>query len=117
MEAILKAGDVALPSPVSLSIDDEIIWSADTGRTMDGAMTGDVIAEKKALNIAWGYLLEEELILIKSYLVSGFFPITFHDDGIDMSIEVYRGTLSKTYAGYFGNEHWYSSATVKIVEV
>ena len=35
-EAVLKAGSVELPAPVSLSIADELIWTADTGRTLYG---------------------------------------------------------------------------------
>lgn len=46
-EAVLKAGSVELPAPVSLSIADELIWTADTGRTLNGKMTGDVVAEKR----------------------------------------------------------------------
>ena len=38
-EAILKAGEIELPAPVSLSISDELIWTADTGRTLNGKMT------------------------------------------------------------------------------
>lgn len=37
---ILKAGGVVLPAPVSITVNDEIIWSADTGRTMSGQMVG-----------------------------------------------------------------------------
>ena len=40
---ILKAGNVVLPAPSQISIEDEIIWTSDTGRTLSGQMFGDVI--------------------------------------------------------------------------
>ena len=48
---ILKAGGVVLPAPVSITVNDEIIWSADTGRTMSGQMVGEAVAEKKLLSM------------------------------------------------------------------
>lgn len=96
---ILRCDNQELPAPVSIKVDDEIIWSSSTGRALDGTMLGDVVAEKKTLSISWGVLQEDELVLIKSKLVAGFFPITFHDDGQDITITSYRGTLSKEVIG------------------
>lgn len=116
MGAFLKAGTIVLPAPTALTVDDEIIWSSDTGRTMDGTMVGDPVAEKKTASFTWEFLEESEVALIKRCLTSGFYPVTFRDDGIDITIEVYRGTLSKVHAGWIGNEYWYKSASVKLVE-
>lgn len=117
MDAVLMAGPVILPAPVELSVDDEIIWSSDTGRTMDGLMIGDVVAEKKNLKISWGILTESELVMIKQNLIAGFFPVTFHDDGMDITIESYRGTLSKSVIGKLGDGiFYYRSASVNLIE-
>ena len=114
---ILRAGDVTLPAPVSLSISDEIIWTSDTGRTLSGYMIGDVIAEKKNLAIKWGFLTEKEVKLIKNNLIAGFFPLTFRDDGIDITIETYRGTMSKEQLGDIGDGNfWYRSVSVDIIQ-
>lgn len=114
---ILKSGSVVLPAPVSLSVSDELIWTSDTGRTLSGYMIGDVVAEKKNLSIKWGALTEDDIKLIKSRLIAGFFPLTFHDDGIDVTIEAYRGTLSKEHLGSLGDgQYWYRSATVDIIQ-
>ncbi len=117
MDGILSAGGVVLPPPVSISVDDEIIWSEDTGRTLSGDMVGDVIAEKKKLSIKWQFLQESELAIIKSKMIAGFFPITFRDDGIDVTISSYRGTLSKEQLGRLGDGiFWYRSATVNLIQ-
>lgn len=90
-----KAGNVQLPSPVAISTNDELIWTSDTGRLMDGTMVGEVVAGKKTVSIKWQFLTETEMLLIKNNMTGGFFNFTFHDDGIDMTIEAYRGTLAK----------------------
>lgn len=114
---VLKSGSVVLPAPVSLSVSDEIIWTSDTGRTLAGYMIGDVAAEKKNLSIKWGFLTEQDVVLIKSRLIAGYFPITFHDDGLDITIESYRGTLTKDVLGDIGDGlYWYKSVSVDIIQ-
>lgn len=114
---VLQAGGVDLPPPVSISVSDEIIWSSDTGRTLDGTMIGDVIAEKKTLSLKWSWLNESQTALIKARLVSGFFPLTFRDDGAVQTIETYRGTISKEQAGELGDGNfWYRSVSVDVIQ-
>lgn len=117
MKDILKAGDIVLPSPVSISINDELIWTSDTGRLMDGTMAGEVVAEKKTISIKWGVMPESDIVLIKSGIVTNFFPVTFRDDGVDMTITTYRGTMSKEQIGRLGDGiFWYRSAAVDLIE-
>lgn len=114
---LFVVGTTPLPSPVSLSIDDEIIWSSDTGRTLSGDMVGDVVAEKKNLNVKWGILCEKDYLVIKRNLLPGFFPLSFHDDGMDIRIESYRGTLSKEILGDIGDgDYYYRSVSVNIIQ-
>lgn len=113
----LKCGDVILPGPEKMTVDDEIIWSSDTGRALDGTMMGDVVAEKKNLGIGWAWLTEQEAALIKNNLIAGFFPITFRDYGTDVTIESYRGTISKDVGGYIGDgNYYYKSVSVSIIQ-
>lgn len=117
MKEILKAGSIVLPAPVSISVNDELIWTSDTGRTMDGTMVGEVVAEKKTVSIKWGILRESDIVLIKRGIINGFFPVTFRDDGVDMTITAYRGTLSKEQIGRLTDGiFYYRSATVDIIE-
>lgn len=114
---ILKAGSVVLPAPVQISVDDEIIWTSDTGRTLSAWMVGDVIAEKKNVKIDWGILEEKEAAVIRKYLTTGFYPVTFRDDGVDITIQVYRGTMSKVQLGDIGDGgFWYKSVSVSLIE-
>ena len=114
---ILRAGGIVLPSPVSLTINDELIWSEETGRTLSGLMVGEIIDEKKNISIKWGFMTEEDMLLIRRNMASNFFPFTFHDDGIDMTIESYRGTLSKEVLGNLGDGYfWYRSVSVDVIQ-
>lgn len=115
--AILSAGGVVLPAPTELSVNDEIIWSSNTGRVSSGLMVGDVVAEKKNLSIKWGILTESEVALIASKLTPGFLPLTFRDNGADITISSYRGTLQKEALGYIGDGiFYYRSVSVSIIQ-
>lgn len=114
---ILWSGSTALPAPVEITVGDEIIWSSNTGRVASGAMVGDVIAEKKNINIKWGVLTEKELAVIKNVMKAGFFRLSFRDDGIDMEITSYRSALNKEAIGYLSDGiYYYKSASVQIIE-
>ena len=63
---ILRCDGQELPAPVSIKVDDEIIWSSSTGRALDGTMLGDVVTEKKTLSINWGILKEERWHLLRT---------------------------------------------------
>ena len=41
---ILWSGNTTLPAPTEITVNDEIIWSSNTGRSTSGEMIGDVIA-------------------------------------------------------------------------
>lgn len=113
----LWSGNTVLPAPTSLLVNDELIWTSDTGRTLSGYMVGDIVAEKKNLSIKWEFLTEEQVTTIKNTLIPGFFPFSFHDDGIDITIESYRGTLSKEHLGDIGDgNYWYRSVSVDIIQ-
>lgn len=115
--SILSVNGVALPAPISLKVDNEIIWSSNTGRVDSGDMVGDVIAQKKSISIEWGIMQEKDLKLISDTLIAGFFPFTFHDAGTDITIQTYRGTISTDHLGYLGDGYyWYSKVTVKIIQ-
>lgn len=114
---ILWSGSTTLPAPVEISVNDEIIWSSNTGRTANGKMVGDIVAEKKTVNIKWGVLTESELAVIKRVMIAGFFPFSFRDDGIDITIDSYRGTLSKEQIGWLGDGvFYYKSASVSVIQ-
>lgn len=116
-QEVLRAGGIVLPSPVSLTINDELIWSSETGRTLSGLMVGEIITGKKNIGIKWEFMTEEDMLLIKKNMASNFFPFSFHDDGVELTIESYRGTLGKEVLGSLGDGHfWYRSVSVDVIQ-
>ena len=114
---ILWAGAVTLPSPTKITVNDEIIWSSNTGRSANGTMIGDVIASKKNISLSWGVLTEAELALIKNSITPGFFDLSFRADGLDMTIRAYRGSLAAEAIGWMGDgNYYYRSATATVIQ-
>lgn len=109
---------VQLPVPDEIAINNEIIWSSNTGRSSTGKMIGDVIAEKNTFSISWaGIRLSSEYKKIKKALVAGFFPIKIQIDEDSIEIKAYRGTLSARSRGKLADGfYYYDSISVDIVE-
>lgn len=114
----LKADGVFLPSPVEITSTNEIIWSANTGRsTASGKMIGDVIAEKQTFSIKWEFLSRNEYQIIVSNLRSGFHPFSLIFDDETVTIDSYRGTISADHLGYIGDgTYYYKSVSVQVIQ-
>jgi hypothetical protein len=116
--ATLKCGSTTLPEPSTISSSDEIIWSKNAGRSSEtGTMLGDVVAEKKTLDIKWEYITAKEAKTISNALIAGFFSLTFEDFGENVTITNYRGTIQKEHLGYIGDgNYYYKSLTVSVIQ-
>lgn len=111
MEEITVNG-VALASPVSISNSDEIIWSSGTGRSANGQMSGDVIANKKTIQISWGILTQDEYNAIRN-IPSGFFNAVVQGQ----SIRAYRSTISGSCLGTFSDGvTYYNDVSTSFIE-
>lgn len=107
-----EAGE-ELPSPVAISVGDEIIWSANAGRVSSGLMLGTMIAEKKTVSISWGILTSAEVKDLESKIPAGFIKLHI----LGQLFSVYRGTLNKEVLGYIGDgTFYYRSASTDIIE-
>lgn len=116
MSVVIKSGSVTLPSPDSIQTSDEIIWSANTGRSSTGKMIGDVVAEKKTFAIQWGVLTKAQRDLIRSNLQSGFHSFSIIEDGTTTTITSYRSTITFDILGTFGGVTYYNNMQVSIIQ-
>jgi hypothetical protein len=116
MGVSIMAGGTALPSPTELTVSEEIIWSANTGRGASGLMLGDVVAEKETFEIRWGVLTAAQREEIRSRLVSGFFPVTVTIGDTAVTLTVYRGTLTGNILGTFGGVTYYRDTAVTVIQ-
>lgn len=113
MANFLKAGDAALPTPSSVTIKREPIWSSDTGRTQSGKMAGEVVAEKVTASLKWNLLPKSKMDSLERHLKTGFFKVTINDVG---TIIVYRGPIQATRWNKGNGEVWYKDVTVDLIE-
>lgn len=110
--AEITVNGVALASPVSISNSDEIIWSSGTGRSANGQMSGDVIANKKTIQISWGILTQDEYNAIRN-IPSGFFNAIVQGQ----SIRAYRSTISGSCLGTFSDGiTYYNDVSTSFIE-
>ena len=116
MGVVIKAGTVTLPSPDSITTSDEIIWSANTGRSSTGKMIGDVIAEKTTFAIQWGVLTKAQRDLIRSNIRSGFHPFSVIEDGAETQIDSYRSTITFDTLGTHGGVTYFKNMQVSIIQ-
>lgn len=116
MGITIKASGTTLPSPVSITASNEIVWSSNTGRAASGLMIGDVVAEKKTFAITWGVLTRAELEVIRGTLTSGFYPFTLTEDGAATTITSYRGTVTAELIGSFGGVTYYKNVTCTVIQ-
>lgn len=108
----ITVNGVALASPVSISNSDEIIWNSGTGRSANGQMSGDIIANKKTIQISWGILTQDEYNAIRN-IPSGFFNAVV----LGQSIRAYRSTISGSCLGTFSDGiTYYNDVSTSFIE-
>jgi hypothetical protein len=114
---ILEANGVTLPAPTEITVNDEIIWSSSAGRSADGTMLGDVIANKKNISIKWGPLKASEVKKISQNIKPGFFKVKLEDEGETIQINCYRGTTTKEQIGELDDGiFWYRSVSSSMIQ-
>lgn len=113
MSDFLKAGSVELPAPSVMSVNGELIWSSDTGRTLSGKMTGEVVAEKTTVNLQWYALSNADMELLEKHLKRGFFSVTVSGVG---TLTVYRGTIEKERWNRGDGKTWWRNVSVSLIE-
>lgn len=112
----IKINGTAMPAPIQISDTDEIIWSSDTGRNSSGDMVGTVIASKRTFAITWGVLDYQQVALLRSKAVAGFFPLSITDDSGTETITCYRSTLNKEWLGIGARKRYYKNVSATFVQ-
>ena len=126
--ATLYAGNSAtltsnnkLPSPSSLKVSIEQIWSEDTGRAQSGAnqakMIGSSLTSKHTYNIGWQILEYSELTKVTGLLTRGFF---YFGVGTPDSPPAEPSKYYRSEIGYeilqVGTTRYYKNVGVTVIE-
>lgn len=121
MSMIIKVNGVILPSPVSVELSDETLWSAGTGRSVKtGEMLGAVVASKSTLDIEWQWISHSEYLKIKNALKKGFFgPVKYESsDGSETAnlALAYRSNILRVDGNTVNGIRYYRSVKTSIIE-
>ena len=88
------------PKKEGITITDEPIWTAETGRNVNGKMIGNIVAWKTTVHVTWPALSFSEAKTIRDALVNAgpFFKIRYYDFSTNSPVEktVYVGNLPRT---------------------
>lgn len=117
------ANGVLLPSPSTVNIDNNKIWSDNTGRSVTAKMIGDIIAKKKKFAITWELVKESQLKIIEENLSTiehPFVDFAIRDSETkedSCNIKVYDGVLkAKMESWLYDGETVYTGVSVELVE-
>lgn len=119
----IKVGSTILPSPTSVNLTDEILWSSSTGRSVStGEMMGASITGKRTLEIEWQWITATEFANIMNALPRGFFSNVVYESTTGVKYcemeKAYRGNFTREDAGTVDSKgtHYYKSVKVSIIE-
>lgn len=109
---------VAEPKKEGVTITDEPIWAANTGRSTNGTMIGDIVAWKTTINVEWPPLsFSQSQAIVNAIKNAGpFFNITYNDfsSGSTVTKNVYCGNMPRTL--YSLAKQWHTGVNIQFIE-
>ena len=117
----LYLNGVKMPPPAKDGIveQDQLIWSANAGRTANGNFVGDVIATKKTIAITWNVLTYSDFLTIHNNISKvgrPFITVKYTDSsGTVRSFTGYTEGLTGTIVTYTGKGK-VSNVTLNVVQ-
>ena len=119
--ALLKIGDIDLPTPTVLQPAIRDLDSEDgTGRNQSGTMFRDRVAIKRSVHCEWGPLTKNEMATLLTAMSPASFSLTYPDpqDGAMRTITAYVGDRSVPVLVPLGNNDWmWGGMTVDFTEM
>ena len=113
---------VTMPAPAhgGMSIADEPIWSSNTGRGATGAMSGDIVAWKRTLDMEFPPLTFAQSKLIRDTLrhAGEFFEVRFRDfdNSTWETATMYTSNLPRTLYSLAVGIQYHTGVKIQLVE-
>lgn len=104
------------PDQGSFTIQPEIIWSSNTGRTASGLMVGDIVATKHSYSMQWSNLSDAHAKkIINAINGKAFYKLVYTPyGGSPTTVTVYTASGSPTLTK--GDDGYYKLVTLSMVE-
>lgn len=96
------AGLMPEPAHQGITVTDEPVWASNTGRAQNGLMIGDIVANKKTVEVTWPPLSFSDSQKLRNAIVNAgaFFKIWYPDFSATESsyqeLTVYASSLPRT---------------------
>lgn len=116
---MIKIGGVKIKTPSSLRWGLQDLSSNDSGRTLDGKMHKDLVAQKRKLECTWDNLTKEEAsTLLQAVNASVYLSITYPDpmSGRDETRTFYVGDRSAPFKSWTVGKKIFESISFNFIE-
>ena len=108
------------PKKEGITITDEPIWAANTGRGSDGTMVGDIVAWKTTVQVEWPALSFANSKIIADALTGAgaFFKIKYNDfsSSTPVTKTVYCSNVPRTIYSLVTAAQYHTGVTVTFIE-
>ena len=112
--------DMPTPAHGGMAIADEPIWSSNTGRGSTGAMSGDIVAWKRTIDMEFPPLSFTESKLLRDTLRNAgeFFDIRFRDFDTTTweTVKVYTANLPRTIYSLAQGLRYHTGVKIQLIE-
>ena len=79
--SVLMISGKEMPKVKSITISREPIWSKNAGRSADGTMLGDIVAQKLKLEIVFSPMSDANAAILDAAITPAFFVAKFRNPG------------------------------------
>jgi hypothetical protein len=113
---------VAEPAKEGITVTEEPVWAPNTGRDVNGTMTGDLVAWKRTVAVTWPPLsFTETGNILRAIKNAGpFFSISFSGDTSDVAaaitIRVYASSIPRTIYSLVEGYKRHQGVTITFIE-
>lgn len=119
---MFKINGVTIAAPTSCSWQLSDLSSDESGRsTRDGAMSKDIIAQKRTLNFTWSYLTWAEVSKLANFCKNkgAAVMLTYPDimAGTNTTIKCYTGDMSAEYSLWDSKNKYVTNISCSFIEM
>lgn len=118
--AFLEVGGVAIRDPSVFQVTIQDISSADSGRTQDGLMHKDVIAQKRTIALEWWATTPAETkAILDAFMASTYFTVKYWDPTnttAQLTKTFYAGDMSAPVQQFYSGGEMYTKVSFTIIE-
>jgi len=118
--ALLTVGGVSIPDPSKMTVHRMDLSTEESGRTLDGVMTKDVVARKTKISCGWATLSWAQVSTIMKAVETGIYMSVVYPDPYEGSYQTktfYVGDRSAPAVWLADGHEYWDGLSVDFIEV